>query len=124
MLPDLQNIQGERFMSSRRTATILVATSIASMTLAFAQTPQSDTTSPNAASSPHQRDTTQANTPEAPAASGSDPSAASTPHQQQMTSHKRAMKDCVTKEQAEHTGMSMANAKKACKQQLKANSGK
>jgi hypothetical protein len=113
-------------MSPRRTATItiLVATSIASMTLAFAQTPQSDTTSPNAASSPHQRDTTKTNTPEAPPANGADPAAASTPHQQQMTSHKHAMKECVAKEQADHSGMSMANAKKACKEQLKANSGK
>jgi hypothetical protein len=111
-------------MSSRRTATILVATSIASITLAFAQTPQSDTTSPNAASSPHQRDTTKAPAAEAPPANGAEPTAASTPHQQQTTSHKQAMKDCVTKQQADHTGMSMANAKKACKEQMKANSGK
>jgi hypothetical protein len=111
-------------MSSRRTATILVATSIASMTLAFAQAPPPPDTSPNAASSPHQRATTKANTPEAPPANGAEPTAAATPHQQQTVSHKQAMKDCVAKEQADHSGMSMANAKKSCKEQLKANSGK
>jgi hypothetical protein len=117
-----------------RTAALLVATSIASITLAVAQTsPQPDTTSPSAASSPHQRDTTQTQAPEAPSGNGANPAAASTPHQQQTTSagsqmskagHRQAMKDCITKEQADHTGMSMADAKKACKEQFKANAQK
>src|SRR5882757_2892905 len=119
-------------MNPRRTATLMVATSIASVTLAFAQTspqsptsPQSDTTAPNAASSPHQRDATSTQAPEAPAANGASPSDASTPHQQRMASskadHKQAMKDCVAKQQADHSGMSSADAKKTCKEQLKTN---
>ena len=118
-------------MHPLRTATLFVATSIASVTLAFAQTPPpSDTTSPNAASSPHQRDATSTQASETPPASGANPAAASTPHQQRMASadsskaaRKQAMKDCVTKQQAEHSGVSMTAAKKTCKEQLKANSG-
>jgi hypothetical protein len=125
----VEYIREGRLMNTR-TVALLVATSIASATLAVAQTsPQPDTTSPNAASSPHQRDTTSSTTqaPEAPTGNGANPAAASTPHQQQATSqmgtagHKQAMKDCITKQQADHSGMSKADAKKACKEQSKAN---
>lgn len=121
-------------MNPRRTALLLVATSIASMTFAVAQTsPQSDTTSPSAASSPHQRDATSSHAPEASTANGANPTSAATPHQQQATSasgnirtskaeRKQAMKECVAREQADHSGMSMADAKKTCKDQSKVRS--
>jgi hypothetical protein len=111
-------------MNVPRTIALLLATSAASITLAFAQTtPPSDQTSPSAASSPHQRDATSTQTPEAPASNGANPASASSPHQQQSTAagskadRKQAMKDCMTKQQANNSGMSTADAKKACKNQ-------
>src|SRR5260370_34608610 len=97
--------------------------------LVLAQThPQSAQTSPSAASSPHQRDTTQSNTPEASPTDNTrstSPSAASTPHQQQATkdstrmASKQSMKECIAKQQADNSGMSKADAKKSCKAQMK-----
>jgi hypothetical protein len=109
---------------------LCVATALAgSLTsLCLAQTPpSSDTTSPSSASSPHQRDITKTPAAEAPAGgNGANPAAASTPHQEEVTggsktSSKQNMKDCIVREQADHTGMSAADAKKACKAQLKSN---
>src|ERR1700681_1711727 len=75
------------FMSVRRTLLLAALISMAPTALVLAQTePQSDQTSPSAASSPHQRDATKSNTPEASPTdntSSTSPSAASTPHQQQ-----------------------------------------
>src|SRR5581483_926591 len=103
--------------------------SAAPTALVMAQTPPpSDQTSPSAASSPHQREATSTNTPEASTTdqtSSSNPSAASTPHQQEATksthsaSSKQAMKDCIAQKQSENSGMSSADAKKACKAQMK-----
>jgi hypothetical protein len=111
-------------MNSCRKVVYAVATSVSLMSVAFAQTsPQPDTTSPSAASSPSQRDATSNRTPEAPAANGANPSAASSPHQQQATQKseaKQTMKGCMAREQADHTGMSKADARKSCKEQLKA----
>jgi hypothetical protein len=118
-------------MNTCRTVIYSVASSIALMSIAFAQTsPPSDSTSPSAASSPHQRDATSTRTPEAPASDGANPAAASSPHQAQATSApanqtgksnaKQTMKACIAREQADHTGVSMADAKKSCKDQLKA----
>jgi hypothetical protein len=116
-------------MNPWRTVIYSAAASVALVTLAVAQTtPQPDTTSPSAASSPHQRDATSAQTPETPANSGSNPAAASSPHQAQVTTGtqadksdaKQAMKACVTQKQADNTGMSAMDAKKSCKEQLKA----
>ena len=113
------------------TVVLLVATSMALTPLALAQTtPQPDTTSPSAASSPHQRDATGTRAPEAPTTNGANPSAASSPHQAHLAGGgqtgpsgpadaKQTMKACVVREQADHTGMSAADAKKACKAQLK-----
>ena len=109
-------------MNPWRTVIYSAAASVALVTLAVAQTtPQPDTTSPSAASSPHQRDATSAQSPEAPANNGANPAAASSPHQAHVTSDaKQAMKACVTQKQADNTGMSATDAKKSCKDQLKA----
>jgi hypothetical protein len=93
--------------------------------MVMAQTdPQNDTTSPSSASSPHQRDATSTSAPEASStdqSNGTNPSSASTPHQQQAThmASKQSMKDCIAKQQSDNSGMSKADAKKACKAQMK-----
>jgi len=116
-------------MSLRRTLLLAALISMAPTALVVAQTdPQSDTTSPSSASSPHQRDATSSKAPEASSTdntSSTNPSAASTPHQQQSTkdstrlASKQAMKDCMAKQQADNSGMTKADAKKACKAQMK-----
>jgi hypothetical protein len=116
-------------MSLRRTLLLTALISMAPTALVLAQTaPQSDQTSPSAASSPHQRDATQSNTPEASSTdstSSTNPSAASTPHQQQATkdstrmASKQSMKECIAKQQSDNSGMSKADARKACKAQMK-----
>jgi len=116
-------------MNPSRTALYSVAMSFALLSPVFGQTsPQPNTTSPNAASSPHQRDATSTRTPEAPTGNGANPAAASSPHQEQATRSatktdkseaKQTMKACIAREQADHTGMSRADARKSCKQQLK-----
>ena len=118
-------------MTLHRTALIALI-AITPVGFAMAQTtPPQDETSPSAASSPHQRDTTQSNTQEAPATTSSDPAAASTPHQRQATadstadstaSHKKMMKDCIAKERANDSSLSKDQAKKACKEQMKQHS--
>jgi hypothetical protein len=95
-------------------------------------TSSQDQTSPNAASSPHQRATTKSDSQEAPATSGTEPSAAATPHQQSATDtsamkgekgqRMAMMKDCVAKEQAKDSSITKDQAKKTCKDQMKANS--
>ena len=114
-------------MSLRRTLLLAALISMAPTALVVAQTdPQPDQTSPSAASSPHQRDTTKSTTPEASSStSDTSPSAASTPHQQQATqdstrmASKQSMKECIAKQQSDNSGMSKADAKKACKAQMK-----
>jgi len=114
-------------MSLRRTLLLTALISMAPTALVLAQTePQSDQTSPSSASSPAQRAATQTNAPEASSTdSSTNPSAASTPHQQQATSDrthmasKQSMKDCIAKQQTDNSGMSKADAKKACKAQMK-----
>jgi hypothetical protein len=79
-------------------------------------------TSPAAASSPSQQDATSTYAPQAPASDNStNPSAASSPSQQQAvrTASKAAMKDCIAREKTDNSGMSTADARKACKTQLK-----
>jgi hypothetical protein len=116
-------------MSLRRTLLLAALISMAPTALVVAQTePQSEPTSPSSASSPHQRDATQTNTPEASTTdntSSTSPSAASTPHQQQATkdstrmASKASMKECIAKQQQDNSGMTKADAKKACKAQMK-----
>jgi hypothetical protein len=114
----------ENPMNPYRIAASSVATSIALVTLAMAQTtPQPNNTSPSAASSPSQRDATSSQTPEATPSNGSSPAAASSPHQAQALngqSTKQSLKACMAREQANNSGMSSADAKKSCKDQLKA----
>jgi hypothetical protein len=116
-------------MSPRRTFLLAALISMAPTALVVAQTdPQTDTTSPSSASSPHQRDATSSSAPESSSTdntSSTNPSAASTPHQQQSTrmASKQSMKDCIAKQQSDNQGMSKTDAKKACKAQLKGNSG-
>jgi hypothetical protein len=89
-------------MNAYRTAIYSVATSLAFVGFASGQTsPPSDATSPSAASSPHQRDATSGH------------------HQTGKTEAQQTIKACIIREQADHTGMSMAEAKKSCKEQLK-----
>lgn len=117
-------------MSLRRTLLLTAMISLAPTAMVLAQqTPPADQTSPSSASSPHQREATSTNTTEASPTDntqGTSPSAASTPHQQQATggdktrtASKQSMKDCIAKQQAESPGISNADAKKACKAQMK-----
>jgi hypothetical protein len=125
-------------MKTYRTIVFSTAASIALMPFAFAQnasptdsTAPPGTSSPSAASSPHQRSATSTPAQEAPATNGTNPAAASSPHQAQVSGGskndrtgqtadaKQTMKACVAREQADHTGMAMTDAKKACKEQLK-----
>lgn len=84
---------------------------------AWAQTPPSqDTTPPPSSSSPS----------ETPPANGAEPSSASSPHQREATggkaAHDQMMKDCIARQQADNQGTTMAQAKKTCKAQMKAQS--
>ena len=113
----------ERSMTTRKILMLAALISIAPAGLVMAQsqtTPQD--TSPSAASSPSQRNATSSSATEAPTSSDStSPAAASSPHQQQSThvASKQAMKDCVAKQKQDNSGISAADAKKACKQQMK-----
>jgi putative membrane protein len=70
------------------TAAALLAAGAASVAAAQTQAPQqTDQTSPGAASSPHQRQSTGAAASEAPTDNGANPSAASSPHQNQAMKH-------------------------------------
>ncbi len=108
-------------MSAHRTLLLAALISLVpAMAMAQSQTMPSDT-SPSSASSPAQRDSTSTSATEAPTTDGTNPAAASTPHQQKATrmASKQAMKQCIAKQQSDNSGMSAADAKKACKAQMK-----
>jgi hypothetical protein len=109
-------------MSPRKTLflTALIFMAPTAMVMAQSQTAPSDT-SPSSASSPSQRDSTSSSATESPTTDNTSPAAASSPHQQQATrtASKQAMKQCVAKQQSDNSGMSAADAKKACKAQMK-----
>ena len=108
-------------MSAHRTLLLAALISLVpAMAMAQSQTAPSDT-SPSSASSPSQRDSTSSSATESPTTDGTSPAAASTPHQQQATrmASKQAMKQCIAKQQSDNSGMSAADAKKACKAQMK-----
>ncbi len=110
-------------MTTRKTLVLaaLISLAPAGMVMAQSQTMPQDT-SPSSASSPSQREATSSSATEAPTTNDStNPSAASTPHQQQSTrmASKQAMKDCVAKQKQDNQGITAADAKKACKQQMK-----
>jgi hypothetical protein len=120
--------------------TLLAAVSIAFAGVTMAENPPATSqqqttdqqaTSPASASSPHQRDSAheQANeaapTANAPA-SDTDPSASSTKHQRETTrtaesttEHERMMQNCVEQAQARDSSMTMDQATKSCKDQMK-----
>jgi cytoskeletal protein RodZ len=116
-------------MTTRKTLMLaaLISLAPAGMVMAQSQTTPQDT-SPSSASSPHQREATSSSSTESPTSdntssntSSSSPAAASSPHQQQSThmASKQSMKECVAKQKQDNQGMSSADAKKACKQQMK-----
>jgi hypothetical protein len=115
-------------MTTRKTLMLAALISIAPVGLVMAQsqTPPQDT-SPSSASSPSQREATSSQATESPTTTNStttdstSPAAASTPHQEHATrtASKQAMKECVAKQKQDNQGMSSADAKKACKQQMK-----
>jgi len=110
-------------MTTRKTLMLaaLISLAPAGMVMAQSQTMPQDT-SPSSASSPSQREATSSSATEAPTTNDStSPSAASTPHQQQSThmASKQAMKDCIAKQKQDNQGITAADAKKACKQQMK-----
>jgi hypothetical protein len=110
-------------MTTRKTLMLaaLISLAPAGMVMAQSQTMPQDT-SPSSASSPSQREATSSSATEAPTTNDStSPSAASTPHQQESTrmASKQAMKECVAKQKQDNSGITTADAKKACKQQMK-----
>lgn len=100
---------------------------------AFAQTTtpeEQDPTAPRAASSPHQRQTTETQATEATTNESTDPSSSSSQHQRQATEststtetrtaeHDRMMKECVTAQKEKDSSMSEMQAEKACADQMK-----
>ena len=110
-------------MTTRKTLMLAALLSIApaGLVMAQSQTMPSQDTSPSSASSPSQRETTRSPATEAPVNADGSPAAASSPHQQNTTrmASKQAMKECVAKQKQDNQGISTADAKKACKQQLK-----
>ena len=114
-------------MTTRKTLMLaaLISLAPAGLVMAQSQTMPQDT-SPSAASSPHQREATSTQATEAPPTESAttdttSPSAASSPHQQHATrmANKQAMKECIAKQKQDNQGISAADAKKACKQQMK-----
>jgi hypothetical protein len=110
-------------MTTRKTLMLaaLISLAPAGMVMAQSQTMPQDT-SPSSASSPSQREATSSSATESPTTNDNTiPSAASSPHQQQAThvASKQAMKDCVAKQKQDNSGITAADAKKACKQQMK-----
>jgi len=99
-------------MTTRKTLMLAALMSIAPAGLVMAQSgsmPQDQT--PATASSP--------SATESPPATDSSSPTASSPKTQHHMASKQAMKECIAKQQQDNSGMSTADAKKACKQQLK-----
>jgi hypothetical protein len=106
-------------MRTRKIVMMAALISIAPAGLVMAQsgsTPQ-DTT-PATASSPSATES-PSSTNESPSSSNSSSSSSSSSTTQHHMASKQAMKDCVAKQKQDNQGMSSADAKKACKQQMK-----
>lgn len=107
----------------------LVSFASVAATCAFAQTTpsESDKTAPEAASSPHQRQTTTTSAAEQPANAETQPSSSSSPHQRQTTEtanakgaqHQQMMNDCISKHQKADANLSKDQAKRTCMDQMK-----
>jgi len=105
-------------MTTRKTLMLAALMSIAPAGLVMAQSgsmPQDQT--PATASSPSATES-PSSTSSSPSNDSSSPSASSPKTQHRMAS-KQAMKECIAKQQQDNSGMSAADAKKACKQQMK-----
>lgn len=88
---------------------------------------ETDKTAPQAASSPHQRETTSTAAAEASANSDSEPSASSSPHQRDTTKTANAksgqkdemLNNCISKHQKADAEVTKDQAKRACMDQMK-----
>ena len=118
-----------------------VSIASAAAACAFAQTPpaqsdtnaqstttaESDKTAPQAASSPHQRQTTETAAAEANTNSESEPSSSSSPHQRGATKtanakgaqHEEMLNNCISEHQKAHANATKDQAKRACMDQMK-----
>lgn len=85
--------------------------------MVMAQTESQNEPMPPTSTSPHEPDMS------APSSSSSTTtnSSESTSHEQKSThmASKKSMKDCIANKQQENSGMSKADAKKACKAEMK-----
>ena len=120
-------------MSRHPLYTLSALLSLASACALAQETPaEQDQTAPQAASSPHQRETTTTQAAESPANQDTEPSSSSSPHQRHATKegekgmgeknvaqHDRMMKDCINKQQENDTAMTKDEAKRACADQMK-----
>lgn len=105
-------------MTMRKTLMLAALISIAPAGVVMAQSgsmPQDRT--PATASSPSATES-PSSTSSSSSTDTSNSSSSSTTTQHHMAS-KQAMKDCVAKQKQDNSGMSTADAKKACKQQMK-----
>lgn len=120
---------------NRATNPILALALMSFASLAWAQTetpsntaaqPTQETT-PNAASSPHQRQTTQSTADEAATQGETNPSASSSPHQQEATRTRtaegdgetQAVTDCVEQLKEKNKGIPDYTARKACREHVR-----
>ena len=113
--------------------TLSALLSIASACALAQETPaEEDQTAPQAASSPHQRETTTTQAAEAPANQDTQPSASSSPHQRHATKegekgmgeknlaqHDRFLKVCINMQQESDSAMTKDEAKRACADEMK-----
>jgi hypothetical protein len=123
----------------RLSVTIATILSVASATAVLAQTPpQQDQAEPKAASSPHQRETTETKSQEAPTSAETSPASASSPHQRETTQEttegkkmasakgkkdrERMMSECMDKQKQMSSSMSTQEMKKTCEEQMKSHS--
>ena len=121
---------------TRATTPLLAFVMTAFASLAWGQTETPSTTTqestPSAASSPHQRQTTQSTTTEAATADESSPAASSTPHQQDTArtrtaegeSEDQAIKECVEQLKEKNKGIPDYTARKACREHVRKQDGK
>jgi hypothetical protein len=105
-----------------------VATAAATCAFAQATPPSEDKTAPQAASSPHQRNTTKEGANEAAANQETDPSSSSSQHQRQTTEasakgttaqREQMMNDCMSKQQKADSSVTKDQAKRTCMDQMK-----
>ncbi len=106
---------------------ILALVSLAFASVAWGQTQGADQTDPSAASSPHQRQSTDTQAADAPPTDDTDPSASSTQHQRETTrtaardeeGEDARVKECVEKLKAKDKGVPDYQAKKACREHVR-----